>query len=106
MITSVPELQMEAQMSGNITLFSPIQLGPYTLPNRTAMAPMTRNRAGEGNVPGALVVEYYTQRVSAGLIITEGSQLSPQGVGYPATPGIHSAAQVDGWKKVTEAVHA
>lgn len=93
-------------MSRNLTLFSPIQLGPYTLPNRTAMAPMTRNRAGEGNVPGALVAEYYAQRASAGLIITEGSQISPQGVGYPATPGIHSAAQVAGWKKVTDAVHA
>lgn len=97
---------MEVHMSGNVTLFSPIQLGPYTLPNRTAMAPMTRNRAGAGNVPGALIVEHYTQRASAGLIITEGSQISPQGVGYPATPGIHNAAQVAGWKKVTDAVHA
>ena len=88
------------------TLFSPIQLGPCTLPNRMAMAPMTRNRAGEGNVPQPLNVEYYVQRASAGLIITEGSQIAADAVGYPATPGIHSAEQVAGWKSVTDAVHA
>lgn len=88
------------------TLFSPIQLGPHTLPNRMVMAPMTRNRAGEGNVPQALNVEYYAQRASAGLIITEGSQIAADAVGYPATPGIHSAEQVAGWKRVTDAVHA
>jgi len=77
-------------MNAKITLFSPIQVGPYTLPNRMAMAPMTRNRAGEGNVPQSLNVKYYEQRASAGLIVTEASQVSPQGVGYPATPGIHS----------------
>ena len=93
-------------MPANITLFSPIQIGPYTLPNRMAMAPMTRNRAGEGNVPQPINAEYYAQRTSAGLIITEATQISPQGVGYPATPGIHSAEQIDGWKRVTEAVHA
>ena len=93
-------------MTANITLFSPIQLGPYTLPNRMAMAPMTRNRAGEGNVPQQLNAEYYTQRAGAGLIITEATQVSPQGVGYPATPGIHNAQQVAGWKKITDAVHA
>ena len=90
----------------NTTLFSPVQLGPYTLPNRMAMAPMTRNRAGEGNVPQPINAEYYAQRVSAGLIITEATQISPHGVGYPATPGIHSAEQIDGWKRVTDAVHA
>lgn len=93
-------------MTAEITLFTPIQLGPYTLPNRMAMAPMTRNRAGEGNVPQPLNVEYYAQRASAGLIVTEGSQIAADAVGYPATPGIHSAAQVAGWKRVTDAVHA
>ncbi len=86
-------------------LFSPIQVGPYNIANRVVMAPMTRNRAGPGNVPQDLNAEYYRQRASAGLIITEASQVSPQGVGYPATPGIHSAEQVTGWQKVTSAVH-
>ena len=86
-------------------LFDSIEIGDYTLANRIVMAPMTRNRAGEGNVQGALNVTYYQQRASAGLIITEGSQISPQAVGYPATAGIHSAAQVEGWKAVTAAVH-
>ncbi|PSN17784.1 alkene reductase [filamentous cyanobacterium CCP5] len=86
-------------------LFSPIQLGPYSLPNRIVMAPLTRNRAGDGNVPQDLNVEYYRQRASAGLIISEATQVAPQGLGYPATPGIHSEAQVEGWQKVTEAVH-
>lgn len=93
-------------MNADVNIFSPIQLGPYTLPNRMAMAPMTRNRAGEGNVPQPLNAEYYAQRAGAGLIISEASQVSPQGVGYPATPGIHSAEQVAGWKLVTDAVHA
>ena len=92
-------------MTTDITLFSPIQLGPYNLANRMAMAPMTRNRAGEGNVPQAINVEYYAQRASAGLIITEGSQIAADAVGYPSTPGIHSAEQVAGWKRVTDAVH-
>ena len=67
---------------------------------------MTRNRAGRGNVPGPLNATYYAQRASAGLIISEATQVSPQGIGYPGTPGIHSAEQVAGWKRVTEAVHA
>ncbi len=87
-------------------LFSPIQLGRYHLPNRIIMAPLTRNRAGAGNVPQALNVLYYEQRASAGLIISEATQISPHGVGYPATPGIHSAEQIAGWKQVTQAVHA
>lgn len=87
-------------------LFTPIQIGPLTLPNRVVMAPMTRNRAGAGNVPTALMSEYYVQRASAGLILTEATQVSPQGVGYPGTPGIHSDAQVAGWRRVTDAVHA
>lgn len=97
---------MAASQDSRINLFTPIQMGPYTLPNRIVMAPMTRNRAAAGNVPRDLNVDYYRQRASAGLIITEGSQISPQGVGYPATPGIHSAEQVAGWKRITEAVHA
>ncbi len=87
-------------------LFSPLQLGKVQLANRLVMAPLTRNRAGEGNVPQELNVEYYRQRATAGLIITEASQISPDGVGYPATPGIHSPEQITGWRKVTEAVHA
>jgi len=86
-------------------LFMPYQLGPYKLPNRFVMAPMTRNRAGEGNAPQAMNATYYRQRSSAGLIITEGAQISPGAVGYPATPGIHSAAQIAGWQQVTGAVH-
>ena len=86
-------------------LFAPMTLGPYTLQNRIVMAPLTRNRAGEDNVPQAMNVEYYTQRASAGLIITEATQISPQGIGYPNTPGIHTPQQIRGWKKVTQAVH-
>ncbi|MDH3703844.1 MAG: alkene reductase [Alphaproteobacteria bacterium] len=87
-------------------LFTPAHLGPYRLQNRIVMAPLTRSRAGAGNVPQAMNVEYYAQRASAGLIITEATQISPQGVGYPGTPGIHSAAQIEGWKRITQAVHA
>ncbi|QYZ67054.1 MAG: NADH:flavin oxidoreductase [Gammaproteobacteria bacterium (ex Lamellibrachia satsuma)] len=90
----------------NIDLFTPLTLGGLTLPNRIVMAPMTRNRAGEGNVPTALNAKYYSQRAAAGLIITEASQISPEAVGYPATPGIHSDEQVAGWRQVTDAVHA
>jgi N-ethylmaleimide reductase len=87
-------------------LFAPFQLGPYELPNRVVMAPMTRSRAGAGNVPSDLAPAYYAQRASAGLIVTEGSQVSPQGTGYVGTPGIHTDEQVAGWRRVTEAVHA
>ncbi|MDI1231694.1 MAG: alkene reductase [Methylobacter sp.] len=86
-------------------LFSPILFGDLALANRIIMAPLTRNRAGEGNVPQDMNVEYYRQRAGAGLIISEGSQISATGLGYPGTPGIHSKAQVDGWKRVTDAVH-
>lgn len=92
-------------MSAEINLHTPVQLGRYTLPNRIVMAPLTRNRAAEGNIPQELNVTYYTQRASAGLIITEASQVSPQGMGYPATPGIYSQAQVAGWQQITQAVH-
>lgn len=88
------------------TLLSSFQLGPNRLANRMVMAPMTRSRAGEGNTPTPLTATYYRQRASAGLILTEATQVSPQGVGYPSTPGIHSEEQVAAWRQVTEAVHA
>src|SRR6186713_2851465 len=86
-------------------LFTPFQAGEVTFSNRIVMAPMTRNRAGLGNVPGTIVRTYYEQRASAGLIVTEATQISPEGVGYPNTPGIHSREQVWGWKNITDAVH-
>jgi N-ethylmaleimide reductase len=86
-------------------LLSPYKMGDLTFRNRMVMAPMTRCRAVEGNVPNPLAVTYYSQRASAGLIITEGSQVSTQGVGFDRTPGIYSSDQVAGWKKVTAAVH-
>jgi len=88
------------------TLLSSIRIGPLHLSNRVVMAPMTRNRAGPGNVPTPLNATYYAQRASAGLIITEATQVSPQGVGYPNTPGIHTEEQVAGWRLVIDAVHA
>ena len=87
-------------------LFQPVRLGPYQLANRIVMAPLTRSRAGEDGVPRPLMAEYYAQRASAGLIIAEGTNISPQGRGYALTPGLYEAAQVEGWRKVTEAVHA
>lgn len=90
----------------NTDLFSPVSIGDLALANRMVMAPMTRNRANEKNAPHDLNVIYYRQRATAGLIITEASQVSPEGVGYPGTPGIYSDAQVAGWLKVTDAVHA
>ncbi len=87
------------------SLHSEYKLGPLSLPNRLVMAPMTRNRAGAGHVPTDLVKTYYEQRASAGLIITEASQVAPEGVGYPNTPGVYSREQVAGWQSVTEAVH-
>ncbi|MGB5178178.1 MAG: alkene reductase [Gammaproteobacteria bacterium] len=90
-----------------IDLFSPISLGDLILPNRVIMAPLTRNRAAmPGNVPQAMNATYYAQRASAGLIISEATQVSPDGIGYPATPGIHSEEQVHGWRAVNDAVHA
>ena len=87
-------------------LFSPLRLGAIELPNRVVMSSLTRNRAGEGNVPTDLMVEYYRQRASAGLILTEASPVCAEGHGYPRTPGIHTAEQIAGWRKVTDAVHA
>ena len=88
------------------TLFDPIRIGDLDLANRIVMAPLTRNRAAPVQVPSDLAIEYYRQRASAGLIITEASQVSPEGQGYLDTPGIYSAAQVAGWRQVTDAVHA
>ncbi len=87
-------------------LFSPYTLGHLTLPNRIVMPPMTRSRAASGEVATALMAEYYSQRAGAGLIVSEGTQISRQGQGYAWTPGIHSAEQVAGWRQVTDAVHA
>lgn len=88
-----------------IDLMTPLAMGDITLSNRVVMAPLTRNRATDKFVPQEMNVLHYTQRASAGLIITEGSQISPQGMGYPLTPGIYNQEQVQGWKKVTDAVH-
>ena len=87
-------------------LFEPIRIGELLLANRIAMAPLTRCRAGPGQVPSLLAVEYYRQRASAGLIISEGVAVSQQGQGYIDTPGLYDAAQVAGWRRVTDAVHA
>ena len=87
-------------------LFTADKFGAIEVSNRVIMAPLTRMRAVTGDVPNELAIEYYSQRASAGLIISEATQISPLGKGYPATPGIYSDAQVVGWKKITEAVHA
>jgi len=87
-------------------LFSPAKFGAIELANRVVMSSLTRNRAGAGNVPTELAVEYYRQRASCGLILTEATPICPEGHGYPRTPGIHTEAQIVGWQKVTQAVHA
>ena len=89
------------------TLFDPIQFGDIACPNRIVMAPLTRNRATAGSdTPHALNAEYYVQRASAGLLIAEATQISPEGKGYAWTPGIYSDAQIEGWRGVTSAVHS
>ena len=88
------------------TLFDSCRFGDIATASRIVMAPLTRDRAGPGQVPTAMMATYYTQRASAGLIITEATQISPEGQGYLDTPGIHSPAQVAGWRRVTDAVHA
>ncbi|NRQ41552.1 alkene reductase [Rheinheimera sp. YQF-2] len=90
----------------NARLFQPYMLGSLELANRIVMAPLTRNRAGSGLVPGELAATYYAQRASAGLLITEATQISAQAQGYQDTPGIYTRAQIDAWRKVTDAVHA
>jgi 2,4-dienoyl-CoA reductase-like NADH-dependent reductase (Old Yellow Enzyme family) len=87
------------------TLFDPLKLGDITLPNRIIMAPLTRQRASAGRVPNKLMTEYYVQRATAGLIISEATSVTPMGVGYADTPGLWSTEQVEGWKHVTKAVH-
>jgi 2,4-dienoyl-CoA reductase-like NADH-dependent reductase (Old Yellow Enzyme family) len=86
-------------------LFESLQAGAFTLPNRIVMAPLTRCRASEGRVPNAMMAEYYARRADFGLILSEATSVEPMGVGYPDTPGIWSAEQVEGWKLVTDAVH-
>ena len=92
--------------NSNDRLFESVQLGPYLLPNRIVMAPLTRSRATDGDVPSEMAILYYAQRASAGLIIAEATQISPQGKGYVFTPGIYNDTQVMAWKKITDAVHA
>jgi 2,4-dienoyl-CoA reductase-like NADH-dependent reductase (Old Yellow Enzyme family) len=87
------------------TLFDPLKAGDLMLPNRIVMAPLTRSRSGDSRIPNALMTEYYRQRAGAGLILSEATVVSQQGIGYAATPGIWSQEQVEGWKNVTRAVH-
>src|SRR5471032_117095 len=87
-------------------LFEPIKLGNHTLKNRIVLPPLTRQRSGPGDVPTDLMATYYRQRASAGFMVSEGTQIEPRGQGYAWTPGIYSQAQIDGWHKVTDAVHA
>jgi N-ethylmaleimide reductase len=89
-----------------ISLFDPVRLGPLILPNRVVMAPLTRSRASRDGVPSPLAAEYYAQRASAGLMIAEATNISPQGRGYAYTPGIYSRAQTEAWARITAAVHA
>lgn len=97
---------MNNAASSSRDLFSPYAMGRLHLRNRMVMAPLTRSRAEQGNVPSRMAATYYSQRASAGLIVTEATQVSPDGQGYISTPGIHSEEQIAGWKAVTEAVHA
>lgn len=92
-------------MPDTAVLFTPLKVGDETIPNRILMAPLTRNRAHGDGTPSDLAAEYYSQRAGAGLIVTEATQISPEGKGYKDTPGIHSDKQVAAWKKITDAVH-
>lgn len=104
--TTVERPPRAARASDTDVLFQPYRLGPFNLPHRLVMAPLTRSRARQpGNVPGPLAACYYAQRASAALIVSEATQVSMQGQGYAWTPGIHSREQVEGWRKVTKAVH-
>ena len=91
--------------TSNRPLLQPVKIGAWELPNRFVMSPLTRCRASEGRVPNAMMAEYYSQRASAGLMVSEATSVSPMGVGYPNTPGIWSDDQVEGWRLVTDAVH-
>src|SRR5580692_9371525 len=88
------------------SLFEPLKVGDLEVPNRIFMAPLTRSRAGAERIPNRLMAQYYAQRASAGLIVSEATVVSPMGIGYADTPGIWSPEQVDGWKFTTQAVHA
>ena len=96
---------MNTETASAIDVFSPCALGPLQLRNRVVMAPLTRSRAEKGNLPSHMAQQYYSQRAGAGLIVTEATQAGAGGQGYIATPGVHTDAQVQGWKKVTDAVH-
>ncbi len=100
-----PTLRVQDHATNRPSLLSPYKLGDLELKNRMVMAPMTRSRALARNIPNPLAETYYVQRASAGLIVTEASQVSPQGQGYIRTPGIHSSEQVEAWRKITNAVH-
>jgi N-ethylmaleimide reductase len=102
---ALPETGAREPAAGVTYVLAPYRLGGLELKNRLVMSPMTRSRAVEGNVPNPLAGTYYAQRATAGLIVSEGTQVSQQGVGYIRTPGIHSPEQVAGWRQVTEAVH-
>jgi N-ethylmaleimide reductase len=98
---------MKQSTPNTSSLFSSVELGPFTLKNRVVMPPLTRSRSSQpDNIPNELMANYYAQRASAGFMVTEGTQIEPRGQGYAWTPGIHSQAQIEGWKKVTQAVHA
>ena len=86
-------------------LFSPVDLGALTLKNHVVMAPLTRSRASNVGVPADIAAEYYAQRAGAGLIITEATQISFEGMGYPRTPGLHTPEQLEGWRPIVDAVH-
>lgn len=98
---------MDQSMDRLSTLFTPARIGPYALSHRVVMAPLTRMRSGPGNIPGDLMVEYYAQRASeGGLIISEATPVSLRGYGYAGAPGIYADTQIEGWRRVTDAVHA
>ncbi len=103
---TVSHAKRNSEMSTLPALFTPVKIGSLQLPNRVIMSPMTRIRAEEGCVPSERMVRYYSQRASAGLIITEGTHPSPMGRGYTYPPGLHTEEQAAAWRKVTDAVHA
>ena len=107
-LAMLPDNVQGKHMSANTPrLFDPIQLGDIAAPNRILMAPLTRGRSADGHVPiTELKAAYYAQRASAGLIISEATGISQEGLGWPSAPGLWTDAQVEGWKPVTEAVHA
>ncbi len=102
MTATLPDSRTDSSVD---VLFQPLELGAIALKNRIIMAPLTRARAGESRIPNDLMLEYYVQRASAGLIITEATQISEQGAGWDQSAGIHTPEQIAGWKKITDAVH-